>query len=77
VPPGPHGAIDDVGGALKRFPDLHVNIEELIAEDGKVAVRNPRTDSPEKRRNFTGVFWRIAHEKIVERWVFLEALHRA
>jgi hypothetical protein len=36
--PGPAGAIQYVSGALKRFPDLHVQIEDLIAEDDKVVV---------------------------------------
>ena len=41
-----------VGGALKRFPDLHVNIEDLIAEGDKVVVRNTwtATDSQNGRR---------------------------
>jgi predicted SnoaL-like aldol condensation-catalyzing enzyme len=40
TPPGPAGAIQYVAGALKRFPDLHVQIEDVIAEDDKVVVRN-------------------------------------
>src|SRR5260370_34999079 len=38
LPPGPAGAIQYVGAALKRVPDLRVTIEDLIAEDDKVAV---------------------------------------
>ena len=40
MPPGPAGAIQYVSGALQRFPDLHVQIEDMIAEDDKVVVRN-------------------------------------
>src|ERR1700737_3567867 len=40
TPPGPAGAIQYVAGALKRFPDLHVQIEDMITEDDKVVVRN-------------------------------------
>src|SRR5258708_19096880 len=40
TPAGPSGAIQYVAGALKRFPDLHVRIEDMIAEDDKVVVRN-------------------------------------
>jgi hypothetical protein len=29
VPPGPAGAIANVGGALQKFPDLHVTIDEM------------------------------------------------
>ena len=79
--PGPAGAIQYVSGALKRFPDLHVQIEDLIAEDDKVVVRNQwtATDSQSgKKLAFSGiVIWRIAGRKIVERWAYLEAPHEA
>jgi predicted ester cyclase len=81
MPPGPEGAIQYVGEALKRFPDLHVDIEDMIAEDDKVAVRNhwTATDSQTgKKLEFRGiVIWRIAQRKIVERWAYLEAPHPA
>ena len=81
TPPGPAGAIQYVSGALKRFPDLRVQIEDMIAEDDKVVVRNQwtATDSQSgKRLAFRGiVIWRIAGRKIVERWAYLEAAHEA
>src|SRR5579863_317276 len=40
MPPGPAGAIEYVSGALKAFPDLRVEIQDLVAEDDKVVVRN-------------------------------------
>ena len=81
MPPGPAGAIQYVTAALKRFPDLRVQIEDLIAEDDKVVVRNhwTATDSQTgKRLEFRGiVIWRIAAKKIVERWAYLEPPHPA
>ena len=82
MPLGPEGAIQYIGGALKRFPDLHVEIEDMIAEDDdKVLVRNhwTATDSQSgKKLEFRGiVIWRIANKKIVERWAYLEAPHPA
>ncbi len=81
MPPGPAGAIQDGSCALKRLPDLHVQIEDMIAEDDKVVVRNhwTATDSQNgKRLAFRGiVIWRIAGRKIVERWAYLEAPHEA
>ena len=75
--PGPAGAIQYVAGALKRYPDLHVKIEDMIAEDDKVVVRNhwTATDTQNgKRLEFRGiVIWRIANRKIVERWAYLQA----
>ena len=79
--PGPAGAIQYVSGALKKFPDLYVQIEDMIAEDDKVVVRNhwTATDGETgKKVEFRGiVIWRIAKRKIVERWAYLEAPHPA
>ncbi len=40
LPSGTCGAIQYVGAALKKVPDLRVSIEDLIAEDDKVVVGN-------------------------------------
>ena len=40
TPPGPAGAMQYVGGAYKKFPDLHVDILDLIAEDDRVVAYN-------------------------------------
>jgi len=79
TPPGPEGAKQYVGGALKKFPDMRVTIEDLIAEGDKVVVRNTwRATNPANgvRLEFAGiVIWRIAHRQLVERWAYLEAPH--
>lgn len=83
VPPGtasgPAGAKQYVGGAYKRFPDIQVTIEDLIAEGDKVVVRNHWTGTDTKngqKIEFRGiVIWRIADRQIHERWAFLEAPH--
>jgi predicted SnoaL-like aldol condensation-catalyzing enzyme len=77
--PGPAGAIAYVGGALKKFPDLHVTIEDMIAEDDRVVVRNRWTATdPQsgKAFEFCGiVIWRISARQLVERWAYLEPPH--
>ena len=77
LPPGPAGAIQYVGAALKKVPDMRVSIEDLITEDDKVVVRNhwTGTDAASKQRlEFSGiVIWRIANRQIVERWAYLES----
>jgi predicted ester cyclase len=77
TPPGPAGARQYVGNALKRFPDMTVMIEDMIAEGDKVVVRNVwrATDPSSGRRiQFGGiVIWRIARGKIAERWAYLES----
>jgi predicted SnoaL-like aldol condensation-catalyzing enzyme len=79
LPAGPAGAMQYVGAALKKVPDLRVEIEDLIAEDDKVVVRNhwTGTDATTKERlEFSGiVIWRIARRMIVERWAYLENPH--
>jgi len=79
TPPGLAGAIQYVGNVLKKVPDLHVEIEDMIAEDDKVVVRNrwTGTDAASKQPfEFSGiVIWRIASRQIVERWAYLEKPH--
>jgi predicted SnoaL-like aldol condensation-catalyzing enzyme len=81
MPPGPAGAIQYVDAALKKVPDLRVTIDDMIAEDDKVVVRNrwTGTDVASKQRlEFSGiVIWRIANRRIVERWAYLESPHAA
>jgi predicted SnoaL-like aldol condensation-catalyzing enzyme len=73
--PGPAGAIQYVGGAYKRFPDIYVEILDMVAEDDKVVVQNRWTGTEAatgKKIEFSGiVIWRIAHRQLVERWAYL------
>lgn len=75
LPPGPQGAMQYVGGAYKKFPDIQVEILDLIAEDDRVVVRNHWTGTEAGSGNkceFSGiVIWRIAHRQLVERWAYL------
>jgi len=79
TPPGPAGAIQYVGGAYKKFPDLHVTINDIIAEDDKVVVRNTWQGTEAATGTvfqFSGiVIWRIAHRQLVERWAYLQPPH--
>jgi len=81
MPPGPAGAIAYVSAALQKFPDLYVKIDDMIAEDDRVVLRNhwTATDSQSgKKLEFRGiVIWRIAARQIVERWAYLETPHAA
>jgi predicted SnoaL-like aldol condensation-catalyzing enzyme len=78
-PPGPEGPKPYLAAAFKRFPDIHVMIEDIIAEGDKDVVRNTwrATDSQSKARiEFGGiVIWRIANGQLAERWAFLSAPH--
>ena len=81
TPPGPEGAMQYVGDALRRFPDLHVTIDDMIAEGDKVVVRNTWTatdPATQRKLMFRGiVIWRIARRQLAERWAFLEPPHAA
>ena len=75
LPDGPAGAKQYVGAAYKKFPDIHVEILDLIAEGDKAVVRNHWTGteaSSGTKYEFSGiVIWRIAHRQLVERWAYL------
>jgi predicted SnoaL-like aldol condensation-catalyzing enzyme len=79
-PPGPDGPKRYLAAAFKRYPDIHVTIEDIIAENDKVVVRNTwrATDSANGQTiEFGGiVIWRIAHGQLVERWAYLQAPHQ-
>jgi hypothetical protein len=58
LPPGRAGAMQYVGAALKKVPDLRIIIEDMIAEDDKVVVRNRwiGMDAASKQRvEFSGI----------------------
>jgi predicted ester cyclase len=72
---GPLAAKTMMEHAYQRWPDLHVTVEDILAEGDKVMVRNVWTateKSSGKKIQFGGfVLWRFANRKIVERWATL------
>jgi steroid delta-isomerase-like uncharacterized protein len=81
---GPEGVKAHIRGLHAAFPDLHVTIEDMVAEGDRVAVR--ATWRGTHRGAFRGipasgkavefggmVFWRIADGKIAERWAYLDS----
>ena len=75
---GPLAAKTMMESAYQRWPDLHVEVEDILAEGDKVMVRNVWTateKSTGRRIRFHGfVLWRFANRKIVERWATLTPL---
>jgi len=61
--------------AYERWPDLHMKVEDIMAEGHRVMVRNiwtatDRTNGP--RISFCGfVLRRLANRRIAERWATL------
>jgi predicted SnoaL-like aldol condensation-catalyzing enzyme len=78
-PPDPEGPKRYLAASFKRFPDIHVTVEDIIAEGDKVVVRNTwrATDkSTGQKIEFGGiVIWRIDSGKLAERWAYLRAPH--
>jgi predicted ester cyclase len=72
---GPEAAMTMMKAAHQKWPDLHVTVEDSLAEGDKVMVRNTwhGTDAATgKKMEFHGfVLWRFANSKIVERWATL------
>ncbi len=65
-----------MAGMHRRYPDLHVVVEDIIAEHDRVVCRNTwrGTDAASGRIEiFTGiVIWRFEGPKIVERWASVQ-----
>jgi predicted ester cyclase len=64
-------------GMYRVFPDLHITIEDMVAEDDKVVCRNRwegTNAKTGKRIEFHGfVEWRFEGDKIAERWATVTA----
>jgi predicted ester cyclase len=69
---GPEAAKNMMDSAYKRWPDLHVQVEDILAEGDKVMVRNSWTATEAatgQQIEFHGfVLWRFDNKKLVERW---------
>jgi predicted ester cyclase len=69
---GPLAAKTMMERAYQLWPDLHVEMEDILAEGDKVMVRNvwmATEKSSGRKISFRGfVLWRFADRKIVERW---------
>jgi predicted SnoaL-like aldol condensation-catalyzing enzyme len=73
---GPLKAKQMMEGMYKFLPDLHVSIEDIIAEGDKVMVRNiwSGTKPGGTKIQFKGfVLWKLKDGKIVERWATVTA----
>ena len=71
-PTGVDGDEQMMIGMYKAMPDLHLTIEDIIAEGDRVVCRNTWrwTDSKSgKKMQFHGfVLWRFEGDRIAERW---------
>ncbi|HEU5368336.1 MAG TPA: ester cyclase [Ktedonobacterales bacterium] len=70
-PPGPAGVKAFVSLMRTRLPDLHIDIDDLIAEGDKVVVRTTwrgtLQDQSQAQRTMIQIF-RLADGKIIEEW---------
>ncbi|HEY2581243.1 MAG TPA: ester cyclase [Mucilaginibacter sp.] len=60
-----------IEGLYKFIPDIHVDIEDILAEGDKVMVRNiwSGTNAQGNKIQFKGfVLWKLKDGKIAERW---------
>jgi steroid delta-isomerase-like uncharacterized protein len=82
-PPGPDGVKQWIKRLHQDVPDLHVTIEDIVAEGDKVVVRNTWRGTHTgpfmgmaptgKRFALKGmVLWRLADGKLMERWATLD-----
>ena len=82
---GPEGFKMIIGMFRAAFPDMHVTLEEELAEDDKVITRGYFTGT--HQGDFQGIpptgkqinvryidIWRVANGKLVENWVQMDQL---
>ena len=85
APRGPASTKTGLPPLLAAFPDVHVTIEDMIAEGDRVVVRNRWHATHKGTWNgiagtgkpvtFTGiVIWRIANGKVTDRWANIDEL---
>ena len=85
LPPGPMAFQMSIGMYHNAFPDIHVTIDDVIAEGDKVVVRQTFRGTHEgpmgniaptgKQVTFSGMFiFRIENEQFVEEWALLDGL---
>jgi predicted ester cyclase len=69
---GPQAAKSMMERVYQKWPDIQVSVDDILAEGDKVMVRNSwRATDPEThgKIEFHGfVLWRLANQKMVERW---------
>jgi len=74
---GVHGDEDMMRAMYRIMPDLHIDIDEMIAEGDKVVCRNRwrgTNAQTGKRMEFHGfVEWRFEGGRIAERWATVTA----
>ena len=75
---GPEPAKKMMENLYKYMPDIHVSVEDVLAEGDKVMVRNiwSGTTADGAKVQFKGfVLWRLKNGKIVERWATVTSPH--
>jgi predicted SnoaL-like aldol condensation-catalyzing enzyme len=69
---GPEAFIGFVKWYRGQFPQLHVEIKRMIAEDGLVMTHSLLTTSPEDRGTAAADIFRVENGKVVEHWDVLQ-----
>lgn len=85
LPPGPEGFKRAIAMFLDAFPDLHVEIEDVIAEGDKICSRgilqgthkgmfmNVAPTGREVRVSYIDI-WRAENSKFIENWVQIDMM---
>ena len=85
LPPGPFAFQMSLNMYRNAFPDIHVTIDDVIAEDDKVVVRKTfhgthqgpmgNIAPTDRQVSFGGIFvFRVANDQFVEEWAILDGL---
>ena len=71
---GPEAFIGFVKWIRGQFPELHVDIKRIIAEDDLVVTHSHLRQSPEDRGTAVVDIFRVENGKIVEHWDVLQPI---
>jgi predicted SnoaL-like aldol condensation-catalyzing enzyme len=69
---GPRPFIEFVKAYTDQFPELHVDIKRVIAEDDLVVTHSLIRTSPNDRGTAAGDLFRLEDGKVVEHWDVLQ-----
>jgi predicted SnoaL-like aldol condensation-catalyzing enzyme len=72
APDGPEAFIQFVTSFAAQFPELHVDIRRIVAEEDIVVVHGLLTTSAQDRGTVAADFFRVRDGKVVEHWDVLQ-----
>jgi predicted SnoaL-like aldol condensation-catalyzing enzyme len=68
VPTGKDAGVKALSALVAKFPQLHIDIVQVIVDGDLVSVHSHEIKQPGERGSAIGEFFRLSNGKIVEHW---------